>query len=78
MQAIGRPPAYGNLFMLNLKNYPPRKLIYACLLIYGSWVALLIGAPAGSGLDYAALTLRPVERQLFLNNFILGDLYHVV
>lgn len=78
MQAIGRPPAYGNLFMLNLKNYSSGKLIYACLLIYASWVELLIGTPAGSGLDYAALTLRPVERQLFLNDFILGDLYHVV
>lgn len=54
------------------------KLIYAFLLIYASWVELLIGAPAGSGLDYAALTFCPVERRLFLNDFILGDLYHVV
>jgi hypothetical protein len=64
-----------NVFMLNLKNYPSGKLIYACLLIYGSGVALLMGAPAGSGLAYAALTLHPVERQLFCNDFILGDLY---
>jgi len=78
MPAIGRPSAFSNLFMLNLKNYPMGKLIYACLLIYASWVELLIGAPAGSGLDYAALTFCPVERRLFLNDFILGDLYHVV
>ena len=62
---MGRPPAQSNLFMLNLKNYPSGKLIYASLLIYGSVVARLMGAPAGSELDYAALTLHPVERQLF-------------
>ena len=74
---MGRPPAQSNLFMLNLKNYPSGKLIYASLLIYGSVVARLMGAPAGSELDYAALTLHPVERQLFLDDFILGDLYRV-
>ena len=77
MQAIGRSPAQNNLFMLNLRNYHSGKLIYVCLLIYSSGVARLLGAPAGSELDYAALTLHPVERQLFLDDFILGDLYRV-